>query len=251
MNKAYVLLLGALMALLLSSPVLGEDTVEWGALHTSAAGDYRSVIGEDDDNVYVYAVSMKRYYLEAYARGTFEKRYTIEIRPERVDDRKSEFQSFFYKNGKTYIFFSTFDRPTKTKRMYAYIVDNKTGQQVSEYAQILEVPVDKKRATIRFTVSKDESKILVRHITRYVFNGRQEVKFMLLNSDLTLLNYAEEESDLSWSNAYLRESPVLADDGSMYFIKSDTRTRPAGLELLTYHGLKTGKKRPRLCAPMR
>ena len=112
---------------------------------------------------------------------------------------------------------------------------------MSEYAQILEVPVDKKRAN-RFTVSKDESKILVRHITRYVFNGRQEVKFMLLNSDLTLLNYAEEEWRSPWSNAYLRESPVLADDGSMYFIKSDTRTRPAGLELLTYHGLKNWEK---------
>ena len=86
---------------LFSSPVLGEDTVEWGALHTSAAGDYRSVIGEDDDNVYVYAVSMKRYYLEAYARGTFESAIPLKSDRNGWTIESQSFSPFFIKTEKT------------------------------------------------------------------------------------------------------------------------------------------------------
>ena len=87
MNTLYSLLLLTCFGLFMATPVHAEDSIEWGALHSSAAGDYRTIIGEDAEHVYVYAVSMKRDYIEAYTRDAFEKVYAVEIRDEELEDR--------------------------------------------------------------------------------------------------------------------------------------------------------------------
>ena len=72
----------------MATPVHAEDYIEWGALHSSAAGDYRTIIGEDAEHVYVYAIHEAGLH-QAYTRDAFEKVYAVEIRDEELEDRKA------------------------------------------------------------------------------------------------------------------------------------------------------------------
>lgn len=195
--------------------------IDWGTLNTSESSRYYpDIIGEDDDNIYTFASLKNEYIVEAYDKKDFKKKYSHVVDQPKIDKNSVDIERIMVVNGKFLLFASYFDKQKDQSKIYAYIVNSKTGKIESKRAELFSVDVEKKSRKGDFDVflSKDRSKVLLNHYTYYKKQKEYVDKYVLIDSDLNII---VERKDVFKKNSrdYSTSSYIIDNDGSLYFLK--------------------------------
>jgi len=220
-NRKWIMAILLPCALLLLNNSFAQEKINWGKLQTSTKKSYYpNILGEDDDNIYIYADVGNAGMIESFKKGDFTRKLSKEITPQKIDGNKCQIEEVTFVDGKFYVFISYYDKKAKVSNIYVYNMDGKTGAKVGKEKKLFEVEVEKKRRRGNFnvTVSKDKTKMLVNHIAYYRTQKKWKDKYRLLDKDLTIL-LEKEESIGRGDVRYASTHHKIDEDGSIFFLK--------------------------------
>ncbi|MBL4705114.1 MAG: hypothetical protein JKY54_11360, partial [Flavobacteriales bacterium] len=198
-----------------------QEKIDWGKLQTSKKKSYYpKIIGEDKENIYVYADVGNAAVIESFKIGDFTNKLSKEVTPQKINGNKCKIENVIFVDGMFYVFQSYYDKKAKVSNILVYNLDAKTGNKIGKDVKLFEVTVEKKRrrGSFNVTVSKDRSKILVNHAAYYASQKKFKDKYRLLDKDLNILLEKEEVMDRS-DVTYTSTGHQIDGDGSIYFLK--------------------------------
>lgn len=214
-----------------------QEKIEWGAINSAPSGSYApGIIGEDDENIYVFASSKKEYLIESYKKGQFKRQYSFNIRPENVGkNKKTTLEQVRYVDGKFIVFVSYFDKEKKEFIIFGYHIDSKTGKKEGDERELFRVDVERKsrRGTFSVNTSEDGKKLLVNHYAYYKKQKAYFDKYKLIDKDLNV-ELEKEEKFNKKEVTYSTSNYLVDNDGSFYYIKRLSRKEGHSLYIVSF-----------------
>ncbi|MFT5920084.1 MAG: hypothetical protein ACI9FU_001899 [Granulosicoccus sp.] len=196
-----------------------QETIEWGQAQKSPSKNYSpNIIGEDSLHIYVKGTLRKDNIIESYVKGSFSKKYSEVITPEKINRQITKLESVQFDGSQFFVLVSQYDKKSKVNSIYGYRVDAVTGEKKGKEVKLFETEVEKKRRRGAFVVitSPDKTKVLVSHIAYHLTLGKHKHVTKLLDADLNIIFELEEEFA---GDLYEAKNGLLDNNGSFYFQK--------------------------------
>lgn len=224
---------------------IAQEKIEWGTMNIAPSGSYSpDVIGEDNENIYVFASSKKDYLVEAYDKGKFKRKYSFNIRPENIGkNKKTTLEQVRFVDGKFIVFVSYYAKENKESIVFAYNIDSKSGKKIGKEKELFRIDVEKKsrRGTFNVFTSKDGKKLLVNHYAYYRKQKAYYDKYKLVDKDLNIELEKEEKFDKK-DVTYSTSGYLVDNDGSFYFIKRLKRKDGGRMFIVSYEANRDFEK---------
>lgn len=230
-----------LLLTIFSANVAFAQKVDWGKLNQSdGTRFYPTIIGEDENNIYTFGQSKGDLIIEAYDKENKLKKYSTVVDQPKIDKNKVELERIIFVDGKFVVFASYYKKQTKQSKIYAFVVDGKTGKMKGKKSEIFSVPVEKKRRRSDFYVfvSDDRSKILVNTFTYYKKQKEYKDVYKLLDSDFNVLVEREDKFSKKERESFVTPIYKIDNDGSLYFLKK----KRSSVKIVSYDATRDYEK---------
>ena len=226
-----------MLAVVFTGLAFGQS-LEMGPTYEAESKYYDpTIIGEDEENIYMFEAQGNFYLLEAFKKDGFERVYSREVAFKESAERNFDISRVIFSKGNILVFASHYDKSRKTSLLYAYKVSSKKGLILGKRHDILEVKNSKFIGLSAYELSEDQSKILLAHQIYSKKYNRTTVKYRLYNSNLEELLSKDLELDGSQTEVF-PSGTIIDNDGSVFTIHYNM----SGFKLTVYDADKDFEK---------
>ena len=207
---------------------INAQKIEWGNLEKSSRNYFPHIIGEDENDFFIFGQLKSDYIIERYDKANKSQKMKVIIEEEKIDGNKTFIESVTYMKGRFVVLISYFDKKSKTSKLIAYGIDSKDGKRIKGEVEVFNLAIEKKKSyNFSTLVTGDMSKLVVMHKG---YNNKQKktrVNYKLLNADFETLTSREDvfmAGDKSLGKASYGKRKIVDNDGSLYFLSGNQMT---------------------------
>lgn len=231
------LLIALLVGMLMFAPEVQAQKIDWGVTEKSNSKFYMpNIIGEDDKGIYVKTGHFKGIKIEKFDKKKGNRIFSVVVEKPEIKKTKAELERVVFANDKLIGFSSVYYKKEKKMKMYAYDINIKTGKISKKKTELFTFDAESKSKRGDFFIlqSKDNSKILVNHVSEEIKKVKKKNKkgklkkkkeltivdqFKMYTSDFELITERVDKFNSENRKDYRTSHWTLDNDGSIYYLR--------------------------------